>query len=177
MPTKHKKLVMEEHIGQPPSKHEMREFPVGKEGLTFCKICNAVYYKKSWHHSLRKYDNLPENMKVKFVVCPADQTILDHQFEGEIMIQNIPAKIQSDLVNLIHGYTKRSYEKDPMDRLIEAKKTRDSLRVTTTENQMAVKLAKKIKESFKKVSLEIHYAKPPLETVHIKMRFDSNKAK
>ena len=171
MSAKRKKLIMEEHIGQPPSKHEKREFPVGKEGLTFCRICSAVYYKKSWHHSLRKYGNLPENMKVKFVVCPADQTILDHQFEGEIIIQNIPDKIQNDLMNLIHGYTKRSYEKDPMDRLIEAKKTRDSLRVTTTENQMAVKLAKKIKESFKKVSLEIHYAKPPLETVHIKMRF------
>ena len=171
MSAKRKKLIMEERIGQPPSKHEMREFPAGKEGLTFCKICNAVYYKKSWHHSLRKYDNLPENIKVKFVVCPADQTILDHQFEGEIMIQNIPAKIQSDLVNLIHGYTKRSYEKDPMDRLIEAKKTRDGLRVTTTENQMAVRLAKKIKDSFKKVSLEIHYGRPPLETVHVKMRF------
>lgn len=172
MPTKHKKYVSVEHIEQPPAKHEKQEFPKGQAGLILCRICGAAYYKKSWHHSVENYKNLPEDMRVSFTVCPADQTILDHQFEGEIIIQNVPEKFRGDLMNLIHSFTQRAYQKDPMDRLIEIKNMREGSRVTTTENQLAVKLAKKIKDAFKKASLEIHYAKPPLETVHIKMRFE-----
>lgn len=161
-----------EHIEQPPAKHDKQEFSKGKEGLIFCKICNAVYYKKSWHHNLAAHDDLRDDTRVAFALCPACQMIADKQFEGEIIIQDIPEKFRNDLMNLIRGFTQRAYQKDPMDRLIEIKDARDGLHVTTTENQLAVKLAKKIKEAFKKASLEIHYAKPPLETVHIKMRFE-----
>lgn len=117
------------------------------------------------------HDDLREDTKVSFAFCPACQTIKDKQFEGEINIADVPEKFREDLTNLIRAFTQRAYEKDPMDRLIEIKKTRSGLRVTTTENQLAVKLAKKIRDSFKKASLEISYAKPPLETVHIKIGF------
>jgi len=47
-----------------------------------------------------------------------------------------------------------------------------SLIITTTGNQLAVKLAKKIKQTFKKVKMEIFYSPAPSDVVHIKLIFD-----
>ena len=73
-------MIME-HIEQPPSKHDKQEFPKGKVGLVFCKTCNAVYYKKSWHHNLNMHNDLREDTKVTFAFCPSCQMIKDRQFE------------------------------------------------------------------------------------------------
>ena len=87
---------------------------------------------------------------MKFSLCPACEMIKNRQFEGEIIIKNIPVKIKSDLINLAKTFSKRAFERDPMDRLIDIKETKDGLRITTTENQLAVKLAKKSKKLSKK---------------------------
>ena len=152
---------------------EAREISKGKSGLVFCKACEAVYYKKSWHRNLRDYKNLKENLAVKFSLCPACEMIKNRQFEGEIIIENVPAKIKSDLINLAKAFSKRAFERDPMDRLIDIKETKEELRITMTENQLAVRLAKKIKETFKKAELKITYSPEPSDMVYIKLTFDS----
>lgn len=147
------------------------EFPKGKTGLLFCKDCNVVYYKKSWHHSLRSYKNLNEDSAVAFSLCPACKMVKNKQFEGEIIIKNVPEKNSNDLIHLIEAFCHRSRERDPMDRLIDLKKTKDGFIVTTTENQLAVKLAKKIKETFKKVDYKISYSSSPSDVVYIILTF------
>ncbi|MDP3015378.1 MAG: NMD3-related protein [bacterium] len=142
-----------------------------KSGLVFCKVCDAVYYKKSWHRNLRHYKNLKENLAVKFSLCPACAMIKNRQFEGEIIIKNIPIKIKSDLINLAKTFAARAYQRDPMDRLIAIKENEEGLRITTTENQLAVKLAKKIKETFKKVEMKISYSPAPSDVVYVKLVF------
>lgn len=158
-------------------KPEQEEYRRGKLGLVFCKECNAVYYKKSWHHNLRYYKNLRESLPIKFSICLACRMTKNRQFEGEIIIQNIPSKIYDDLLNLIRAFSTRAYQADPMDRLIEVKKAREGLRITTTENQLAVKLAKKIKEVFKssaglRPKMKISYSPAPSDVVYIKLTFD-----
>lgn len=74
-----------------------------------------------------------------------------------MVVKNIPAIAVENLENLIHAFTHRAYQKDPLDRIIELKRTRDGLEVTTTENQLSVKLAKKIKEVYKKVDVRVSY--------------------
>jgi len=150
---------------------EKREIPKGKLGLVFCSECNAVYFKKSWHHNLRNYKNLREDLPIKFAVCPACQMIKNKQFEGEIIIENAPSKIQNELINLIKSFCRRAYEKNPMHRLIEIKNSPRGIRITTTENQLAVKLAKKIKEVFKKAEMKISYSSAPSDVVYIKLEF------
>ena len=139
--------------------------------MVICEKCDAVYYKKSWHRNLRDYKDLKENLGVKFSLCPACEMIKNRQFEGEIIIKNIPVKIKSDLINLAKTFSKRAFERDPMDRLIDIKETKDGLRITTTENQLAVKLAKKIKETFKKAELKITYSPAPSDVVYIRLVF------
>ncbi|MEK7555588.1 MAG: NMD3-related protein [Patescibacteria group bacterium] len=150
---------------------EKHEMPKGKLGLVLCKECNAAYYKKSWHHNLRHFKELREDLRVSFVVCPACNMIKNKQFEGQIEIINIPLKISEELINLIKSFCRRAYERDPMDRLIGIKNTKGGLEATTTENQLAVKLAKKIKQTFKKVDMKISYSPTPSDVVYVKLEF------
>ena len=62
--------------------------------------------------------------------------------------------------------------KDPMDRLIDIKKSGKMLTITTTENQLALKLAKKIKEVFKKVDMATKFAKESHDDVLITLIFN-----
>ncbi len=167
-----KNLVKQEKIELYAPRTEEREIPKGKLGLIFCKECEAVYYKKSWHHNLRNYKKLKENLPVNFSLCPACQMIKNKQFEGEIIVKNVPEKIKKDLINLIKAFSQKAYERDPMDRLIAIKETKEGTRITTTENQLAVKLAKKIKDVFKKVNMKISYSPQPSDVVYIKLTFN-----
>ncbi len=155
---------------------EERELPKGKLGLVFCKDCNAVYYKKSWHHNLRNYKNLRENLPIKFSLCPACKMIKNRQFEGEIIIKNIPSEIFSEIEHLIMTFGRRAYERDPMDRLIAVKKNKSEMTITVTENQLAVKIAKKIKDTFKsvkwRIDMKISYSPQPSDVAYIKLRFN-----
>lgn len=150
-------------IEKPEEKHNQ-----GKSGLIFCQNCGAVYYKKSWHHELNKKIEIK---KEKFGLCPACQMIKNKQFEGEIIIENIPLGTYNNLVNLTKAFCRRAYGIDPLDRLIEIKKIKQGLRITVTENQLAVKLAKKIKQVFRKVDMKISYSPAPSDVVYIKLEF------
>lgn len=213
-----KKLI---RIEEPVSKSGQQEHYRGKLGLVFCGDCGSVYYKKSWHHNLRHYKNLRENLPIKFSTCPACpdtfgryqrpavfpikttiipksilfknrqnlargvlknkifqrcgacQMIKNKQFEGEIIIKNPPAKNFRELVNLVKAFSRRAYERDPMDRLIEIKNADGELRITATENHLAVKLAKKIQQVFKPSTTKISYSSSPSDVVYIKLEFRS----
>lgn len=155
-----------------PTRTEWKENPKGKAGIVFCKTCNAVYYKKAWHHNLRHHKSLSEDTAVAFTLCPACMAIKENQYEGRIVIAGAPKDIMEHLTNLIHAFTHRAYQKDPMDRLVAIKKTGNVIEVTTTENQLAVKLAKKIEEVFKKAAARISYAHSKKDkVVDIKMEF------
>ena len=153
------------------SRTEEHEIPKGKLGLTICEICRATYYKKSWRHNLGGYKNFREDLPVHFTVCPACRMIKNHQFEGRIIIENIPVKILSDLNHLAETFCKRAYLRDSQHRLIGIKKTKAGLEITVTENQLAVKLAKKIKDVFKKIAMKISYSPKPSDVVYFKLTF------
>src|SRR3989344_6528206 len=169
-----KNIVKTEAIEFYAARTEEHEFVRGKTGLVFCKNCNAVYYKKSWHHNLRHYKNLAENLAIKFLLCPACKMIKNKQFEGEIVILNIPDKFLKELVHLIEAFGRRAYARDSQHRLIEIKKDKRNLIVTSTENQLAKQLAKKIKDAFKKVEEKISYSPAPSDVVYIKLMFLSS---
>ena len=83
-------------VNLPKSGHAMEEFGGGKKGIAVCEVCNAVYYKKSWHHSLLNLKSAKENAPLNFVLCPACQMVKNHQFEGKITIVNVPEKLAGE---------------------------------------------------------------------------------
>lgn len=139
------------------SRVQKREFPQGKKGVVFCKICNVVYFNKSWHHNLRYHPALREDLPVAFTICPACLMTQNKKYEGRIRLINVPPQAQENLENLIHAFTHCAYGKDPMDRLIAIKHSGTNMEVTTTENQLAVRLAKKIKDTHKKTRMSVSY--------------------
>ncbi len=158
-------------VNLPKSKRESEEFGGGKKGLVLCKKCTSAYYKKSWHHDIAGLKNYDKDWPVHFAVCPACQMILNKQYEGRIKIKNIPAVSGDRLDDLIRGFCHRAFERDPLDRLINLEKSGSDWTVTTTENQLANKLAQKITSAFNKAKSKTKFAGDPSDVVEVTIEF------
>ncbi len=162
------------------SQHEFEEFGKGKQGLVVCEKCQAVYYKKHWHHKLATL-NAPEirglskekkkTPPINFVLCPACQMIKNRQYEGEIIIKNIPERLAVELENFVKGYCRRAYQRDPLDRLIGIKKSGNNWTVTVTENELANKLGKKIQTLFNNVKTRTSFMPEPSDVAKVVVEF------
>lgn len=165
------------NVKLPKSQHEVEEFGKGKKGLLMCSTCGAVYYKKHWHHDLERL-NKAESMnvskkdtRIKFVLCPACAMIKNKQYEGRVMIKNVPKENVEKLDELIENFCRCAYDIDPMDRLIAIKKSGPNWEVTVTENQLANKLAQKIKGTFNRVKTKTHFAPEPSDVAEVTVEF------
>lgn len=87
------------------------------------------------------------------------------------MIEHIPAVHEADLINLIVNFGAHAEKRDPQDRIIEIRKNKKGYRVITTENEFAVRLAKKIHSAFKKASVNISYSEEPYEVARVRVLF------
>lgn len=157
--------------GEKKSRHSMEEFGPGKKEFIFCSYGEAVYYKKSWHHTSEFFTKIPhlkEERGITFKLCPTHQMIKNKQYEGEIIIKNIPEKFRKDLLRLIQNMGETAERIDVLDRILELRNKEQlfdaaqgrELRITTSENQLAQKIARKIKETFaKKTRVKISRAK------------------
>ena len=160
------------NIKLPQRRKEKREFPRGAKELRMCPECGAVYFRKSWKHNLRNYKNFTKDKRLDFVLCPACRMIKNRQFEGRLEILNVPDKNLGELKKLISAFCDTAYRIDPMNRLISMKGDARKLIVAVTENQLAQKLARKIKDAFNKVKIKISHSKEPSDVVYIKIDFE-----
>lgn len=154
--------------------NEPVEFGAGKKGVLICELCDSYYFKKSWHNGGRAFLNKKENrgLLAKKTFCPADLMIKHGLWEGKVIIQNPPKAKLTEIKNLIRNFGKFSQSEDTLDRLIKVETAGNTLVVTTTENQMAQKLAKHIKNAFKKATLKISYQKSPGDAEVVIVKFD-----
>lgn len=155
----------------PKARNEEEEFGGGKKGLVICKKCSNAYFKKSWHHDLDGVKNFDKDLPIHFVLCPACQMIANHQYEGRITIKNVPEKIADELDNMIRHSCNQAYHNDPLDRLIEIKKDKDTWEVTTTENELASKLGKKIKQTFRAKKIKTQFLAEPSDVAEVTIEF------
>jgi len=152
---------------------EGNEYGKSGKGVFVCKKCHNIRFKKEWHHPIsNSIENKFKGQKISFVLCPACTMVSNNLYEGEVVIKNVPSKYEAELMHLIAGYNSRAQQRDPQDRIVEIKKLGSGYRITTTENQLAVKLAKKIKGAFKKqVELGVSYSKEPQEVSRVSISF------
>ncbi|MDP3947433.1 MAG: NMD3-related protein [bacterium] len=154
-----------------PERTARREFPKGAKGVVFCGTCNIAYYKKAWHHNLRHFKSFEKDVPVVFRLCPACTMIKNKQFEGRVTLLYVPAKYQQEVERLVRAYGERAYQRDPLDRVIGIKKMKDGFEVTTTENQLAQKLARKVQETFKTARPSISHSASPSDVAFITVTF------
>ncbi len=157
----------------PLGRKAMQEFSAHK-GIVVCKTCGAAYFKKRWVHGLEEL-KVPENKDepVAFAACPACQMIANHQYEGRITVKNLPENHTQQLEEIVRGFSKRAFERDPMHRLIELKRDGANWVVTTTENEMANKMAHHLKESLRASKSRTTFAGDPSDVAEIVIDFEA----
>jgi hypothetical protein len=74
-------------------------------------------------------------------------------------------------MHLVAAFNARAQRRDPQDRIIDIEQVKGGYRITTTEDQLAVRIAKKIKGVFNKVNLHISYSREPYEVARINVKF------
>jgi len=166
---------MKDRKKQPQRKRVAQHDEYGKSGrgVAVCKSCFNIKFKKEWHHpggSISR-SKILRGHEATFTVCPACNMSRKKLFEGEIKIKNIPVKYEGELLGLIVAFDTWAQKKDPQDRIISIVKGKNVWCITTTENQIAVRLGKKIHSTFKKTSLSISYSKEPAEVARINISF------
>lgn len=153
---------------------EHEEYGRERKGIAECPLCHNVRFKKKWHVSLQE---LQEHAKDKVLKvereerCPACTTIKEHLYEGELFLEEFPDHLRIELLRLVHNFGERATARDPQDRIIDVKETARGYRVTTTENQLANRLAKKIKDVFNTVKIHFSHSEEPYEVDRIHVTF------
>lgn len=128
----------------------------GNKAFIICPQCNAVYYEKSWKHLNKELNDVIKNSdsnqkKVTYKLCPADQMIKKGGFEGEIIIKNPPQdqNRKQELLNLVKNISQKTYERDPLDKLISIEDSGNRIRILLTDNNLALSMGKQIIHAFK----------------------------
>lgn len=152
------------------SRKEESEFGLAEKEFLICSDCGVVYFDKSWHRNLNeeKIQHLKTNRQFKFTLCPACKMKKDKTFEGELVIKlkAKSLKLKADILSAIKNSDKQAQEKDPLDRILWMEEREDGFHVFTSENQLAVKMGKKLESSFPGSTLEIKYSEEDITRVY-----------
>lgn len=137
-----------------------------RKGVTKCPVCANVHFKKRWYAS---EEDLFASLKqghpgiTEEKMCQACKMVKEHTFEGELFIEEVPMRYRQELLKLVKNFGERARQIDPQHRIIAVEEIVNGYRVTTTENQLAGKLAKKIRGVFNKVKIHFSHSAEPAE--------------
>ena len=147
------------------SKKDEQEFGLAKKEFIICPNCESVFFDKAWHYSLEKDIKHLENRgsrfkNLKFKICPACRMEKDKTFEGELVITLSKEKLteKNEIINVVKNSDKQARAHDPMDRVLWIEYEGNEIRVLTSENQLAVRIGKKLESAFKGGTLEIKHS-------------------
>jgi len=133
-----------------PSQRKTEKAKPDRPGIEVCRDCGAVFWRKAWRESLDAISSVPWNSKIIYVICPACKQLRNHLFEGEMIVENIPARFFDEILRRIKRLGERSRSRNPMSRILTLETSRRDarIRVTVSENQLARLMARKIREAF-----------------------------
>lgn len=155
------------------SRKEESEFGLAGKEFLACSDCGIFYYDKSWHRSLlgERQEHLKENRQFEFTLCPACKMKKDKVFEGEVVI-NLRDKRQAtrdQVMNTIKNSDEQAQERDPLDKILWTEEREDSIHIFTSENQLAVKIGKKLESSFPKSKMEVKHSGEDIIRVYVEI--------
>lgn len=167
---KNSSVKLPERHGEPQHREYFREH----SGAILCPECGNVHFEKAWHHSGSvppehiEGKGRPETRKA---MCPACMMAKDGLYEGEATLEGFPSRFDDEILHLFRGFGSRAVSLDPQDRILEIRKKAGKWRVRTTENQLSTKIAKKVRDTFNTVELNISHSKEPYEVERIRAVF------
>lgn len=157
----------------PHSKKDEQEFGLAKKEFLVCMDCGSSYFDKSWHHGLdeEKLGHFKKDKLVKFDVCPACKMAKEKRYEGELVIKFLisNSKFLNQIKNTVKNSDEQARDKDSMDRVLWTEEKNGELRVYTSENQLAVKIGKKLRSSLGKGKLIIKHSQEDVSRVYLEI--------
>lgn len=154
-------MAIRKFFSWPTTRKEAQEFGSGKGDFVACSDCDAVYYNKSWKHGFEgglKQENDTEK-SVAFKACPACQMKRDGTFEGEVTLVNIPAGEKEGIMNRVRNMGEKAQASDPLDRILLVEEKGGTIRITTSENQLALQIGKAVNKASKASTLESSFSR------------------
>jgi NMD protein affecting ribosome stability and mRNA decay len=154
---------------------EHDEYGREHKGIVICPDCGNVHYHKRWWHNsdpgLKKLVSL-KYRQAAHTRCPSCAMVAAHLYEGELLIAHVPKAFARELANLVKHVGKTAAAIDPQDRIIATEKEGTDWRITTTENQLTDRLAKKIRDTFKHhTRVRISHSREPYEVDRVRVTF------
>lgn len=155
------------------SRKEESEFGLARKEFLTCSDCGIFYYDKSWHKSLlgEKAGHFKENKQYEFTLCPACKMNKDKLFEGELVVKfkTYNLKLKTDVLNTVKNSDKQAQDRDPLDRILWMEEGEDGIHIFTSENQLVVRIGKKLESSFPGSKLEINHSKEDIIRVSLEI--------
>jgi hypothetical protein len=154
-----------------------------KEGIGRCLACRDFFYHKKWWTKDQLNTHLQRRLELKdktfaqwLIVtpeypmqCPKDREKRDHVAEGVLYISGLRPEIKSEVLHLVKnseeyatGRTKGSKARwrrpDIEDTILSIDDRGKNITIEFSENQLALRIAKKLHRSFKGGTLGIHFS-------------------
>ncbi len=149
------------------------EYGKAHKGFVVCGVCHNVSFKKQWRDPARlpnyEYEIFIRGIDVS--LCPACDMAAKGLYEGEVMVEGLSDDQGVEFVNLVRAYNARSKRHDSQHRILALEKSATAYRVRTSENQMAVKLGKKIAQTFGHGEVSIKHSREPFEVERVRVTF------
>ena len=124
----------------------------GPHEMAICKKCHAIYHKKRWFFDEAVYKETIDKKTSQKVLCPACQKIKD-KFPGGIVTLKgdfIKDKGKRDeILNLAKNEDSLAKGINPLERIIEIRKTASEINITTTNEKLAQRIGRAIYKAFK----------------------------
>ena len=77
---------------------------------------------------------------------------------GELIIPSLPIRMRADVIRTIEHVGQEAERRDPKHRILSIRSHRAGVRVTTSENQLVVRIGKKLRDACKGGKLSISYS-------------------
>jgi NMD protein affecting ribosome stability and mRNA decay len=121
-----------------------------------CKDCGLIYWNKRWYQekeAKRLYGDKQVQGEVK---CPACRKRADKVPMGLVTLEGSFLRDHTDeIFNLIRNEEKKVMSHNPLDRIVQIKKTEKGIEITTTTERLAQRLGKAVHRAY---SGEVHYS-------------------
>lgn len=161
------------HAQQPHAKAEKGpRYKAEYDDVAVCKECNAIYFKKAWHASAADIAEEYNDKPTSFTVCPADEMKQKGLFEGEVRVSGASDLQREEIRNLIENYDEEARRRNTLHRVLEIKEEQGDIIATTSEDQMAAKIARKIEDAFHAASTHVAHSEEPYKVTRAHVRLN-----
>lgn len=139
------------------------ERTLGKKDMA-CPDCFSVYYDKHWHApsffggkgAVRSAVLVRERCIECAIRAKARGSVV---FGGEVLLKGAyDHDEQDELLRLVRNVGKRASKRDPQDRIVRIDRSGATVKILTSENQLAVSIGKQLHRARKGSSLTITWS-------------------